>query len=64
MVFGLTLDMTINFGNVLTGAVTVVSVVGAYYKLRERMVRIETQLEPLWTQFTRDRDARTRAEDR
>ena len=49
------LDMTITLGNVVQIAFSVVAIILAYGKLRERLVRIETQLSPLWTEFERRR---------
>lgn len=46
------MDMVITFGNVLQIGATVAAVVVAYYALRERLVRIETQLAPLWQEYT------------
>lgn len=50
------LDMTITLGNVVQIGATVCTIVLAYAALRERLVRIETQLEPLWKQFMKDHE--------
>ena len=42
------LDLTITLGNVIQIVVTIAGLFLAYGALRERLVRIETQLEPLW----------------
>lgn len=57
-VFGLALDLTITLGNIISGAMCVVAVWGAYLAIRERLVRIETQLAPLWREFERRRGVR------
>lgn len=49
------LDMTITLGNVIQGGVTVGAVFMAYTAIRERLVRIETQVEPLWRQYMREK---------
>jgi hypothetical protein len=54
------LDMTITFGNVLQIVSTIVIVFAAYVRIRERLVRIETQLDPLWREFERRRAPRGR----
>lgn len=56
--FALNLEMTITFGNILSAGGTVAAVLGAYVLIRERLVRIETRLEPLWREFERRRGAR------
>jgi hypothetical protein len=35
-----------------------------YISLRERLVRLETRLDPLWKEFTERRQTSRRAEDR
>jgi hypothetical protein len=50
-----TLDLTITIGNVLTIGATIGAVFIAYAKLRERLVAIETKLEPMWREFERRR---------
>lgn len=52
------MDMVITLGNVMQIGATVAAVVVAYYALRERLVRIETQLAPLWDAYTQDRPER------
>jgi hypothetical protein len=47
------LDMTITLGNVIQIAMSLAAIFLAYGKLRERLVRIETQLQPLWSEFER-----------
>lgn len=37
--------------------VNVALVIGAYIKIRERLARIEAQLDPLWEEFTSRRSA-------
>jgi uncharacterized protein YhdP len=53
--FALTLDMSVSIGNVLSAATTVVAIVAAYIKVRERLAAIETMLGPLWREFERRR---------
>lgn len=50
------LDMTVTFGNVIQIAVTIAAVFLAYGAIRERLVRIETQIEPIvgwWNDWKR-----------
>jgi hypothetical protein len=49
------LDMTISFGNVLTIATFIAGGFIAYGKLKERLVAIETQLAPIWKDYTEGR---------
>lgn len=56
------LQMTITLGNVIQIASTVAAVIVAYYALRERLIRIETQLGPLWDQYTERRSNQERRE--
>lgn len=49
------LDMSVSLGTVIQAAVTVAAVFMAYSAIRERLVRIETQLDPLWKEFERRR---------
>jgi hypothetical protein len=58
------LDMAISLGNVLQIAVMVAAIFVAYTKLRERLIAIETQLDPLWSEFTERRKEGRRREDR
>jgi hypothetical protein len=58
------LDLTVTLGNLLTIAVMVGGVFVAYTKLKERLISIETQLRPLWAEFTERRTSARRAEDR
>jgi hypothetical protein len=58
------LDLTITLGNVIQSAVLVTAVYAAYSKIRERLIRIETQLDPLWKDYTDRRHVRRRTEDR
>jgi hypothetical protein len=58
------LDMTVTFGNVLQIGLTVAAIVVAYYALRERLVRIETQLAPIWSEWIERRKEPRRSEDR
>lgn len=54
------LQMTITLGNVMQIASTIAAVIVAYYALRERLIRIETQLGPLWDQYTERRHSERR----
>lgn len=47
------LDMTITLGNVIQIGVIITAVYAAYSKIRERLVRIETRLAPLWREYER-----------
>jgi len=49
--------MTFTVGNVTQIIVTVGGLLAAYTKLRERLTRIETQIEPMWREFERRRGA-------
>jgi len=51
-------DMTITIGNVIQIAVTIGGLFMAYSALRERLTRIETQIEPMWREFERRRAPR------
>ncbi len=57
-VLALTFDLSVTLGNILEIASLIVAVWGAYLKIRERLVRIETQLDPLWKEFERRRGVR------
>lgn len=52
------LDLTVTLGNVISAVSTLGGVLAAYIKLTSRLVRIETQLEPLWREFERRRASR------
>lgn len=52
------LDLTVTLGNIISGAMCVAAVLGAHMRTRDRMVRIETLLEPLWKEFERRRIGR------
>jgi len=58
------LDMTVTLGNVIQTAVIVSGLFLAYTRLRERLVRIETRLGPLWREYTGRRGYIRRGEDR
>jgi len=58
------LDMVITFGNVLEIAAILIGTLAAYAKLKERLVSIETRLEPLWDEFTDRRHGPRRVADR
>jgi hypothetical protein len=45
--------MTITLGNVIQIGVIITAVYAAYSKIRERLVRIETRLAPLWREYER-----------
>ncbi len=52
------LDLTIRLGDLVAGGMAVAAALGAYVKLRERLIVIETKLMPLWAEFERRRHAR------
>ena len=56
--FALQLEMTITLGNVLQAGATIIAILAAFFRLRERLVTIEIKLEPLWKEFERRRSAR------
>ena len=56
LMFAMQLDMTITLGNVIQAGVSVAGIFAAYVALRERLVRIETQLEPLWRRYMADKE--------
>lgn len=58
------MDMTVTFGNVLTIAATVGGLFIAFSKLKERLVALETRIDPLWAEYTERRHPARRAEDR
>lgn len=58
------MDLTITLGNILQITATIVAVFMAYVGLRERLVGIETRLNPLWDEYTDRRKAERRREDR
>lgn len=53
------LDMTVTLGNVIQTLVILAGLFLAYGAIRERLVRIETQLDPLWKEFERRRRPRS-----
>lgn len=57
-------DGTVTLGNLLSALAMVLAVYGAYSRLRERLITIETRLDPLWAEFTDRRTTTRRAEDR
>lgn len=58
------LDMSISIGNVIQMGVAIITIVGAYYKLREQLTAINTKLAPLWDEYTDRRHGARRMEDR
>lgn len=54
-------DLTMTIGNVVQIAVTVAAVFMAYSAIRERLTRIETQIEPMWREFERRRSVNPHA---
>lgn len=53
-------DPTIRLGDILTSSAFVGVGVGAYFRLRERLIAIETKLEPLWEEFAERRSGHER----
>lgn len=53
------LDLTITLGNIISGAGTIAAVVVAYMKIRDRLIVVETRLEPLWSEWV-ERQSRRR----
>jgi hypothetical protein len=51
----MTFDASINLGTVVQTVTGVVVVVGAYFKIRERLVAIETKLGPMWSWWSEHR---------
>jgi len=49
------MQLSISLGDVLQIASTVIVVVAAYFRLRERLAIIETKLNVLWERRTADR---------
>lgn len=45
-------DLTITLGNILQTVIILLAIAAGYIKLRERLVTIETKIEPLWTEYT------------
>ena len=62
-VIAMQLDTTITLGSVIQIATTLGGLFVAYAKLRERLVAMETRLDPLWSDFVRRRTAHARGED-
>lgn len=58
------LDLTVTLGNVLTIAAMVIGGFLSYEKIKERLIAIEVQLKPLWTEYTERRHEQRRSEDR
>lgn len=56
-------DPTISAGNLIAATAIVGAIVAAWVAIRERLTRIETQLEPMWKEFAERRHTRRRAED-
>lgn len=48
-------DLTITLGNIVQLATILGALFVGYGKIRDRLVRIETQVEPLWGQFVERR---------
>ena len=63
-VLGITLDLSITLGNLMQLGGTICAVVIAYYGLRERLVRIETQTAPVVEWWNKRQASQRRAEDR
>lgn len=55
--YALTLDLTVTLGNILEIVVLIAALQLAYAALRERLVRIETQVKPLWDEYNTRRKA-------
>jgi hypothetical protein len=64
LVLALTWDPTISAGTVINGAMTLGGILVAYIGLRERLLQLETRLDPLWKEFVERRQTSRRAEDR
>lgn len=52
LVFALTWDPTISAGNIISAAMMLGGVLVAYVSLRERLIKLETQLKPVWDEYT------------
>lgn len=55
-------DGTITLGNVLQATGSIIAAVIAFAAIRERLIRIETQIAPLWTEYN-GRQRRRRDDD-
>jgi hypothetical protein len=64
LILALSWDPTISAGTVLQGAMTLGGILLAYIGLRERLLQLETRLDPLWKEFVERRQTSRRAEDR
>ena len=51
-------DGTIRLGDLLVMLTIAGAVIGVYVSIRERLIRIETQLAPLWTAYVADHGVR------
>lgn len=54
----MTLDLTMTLGNVIQTALVLGGLLAVYIKIRERLVAVETKLDPLWKEFERRRGVR------
>jgi hypothetical protein len=52
LILALTWDPTISAGNIISAVMMLGGVLVAYVSLRERLIRLETQLKPVWDEYT------------
>jgi len=57
-------DATIRAGDIVAAGTFALAVLAAYARIRERLVALEIQLAPLWTEYNDRRTTVRRAVDR
>lgn len=48
----LTWDPTVSAGSIISAAMMLGGVLVAYVSLRERLIKLETQIKPVWDEYT------------
>jgi hypothetical protein len=57
-------DATIRAGDIVAAGTFAIAVLAAYVRIRERLVTLEIQFAPLWTEYTDRRTDRPAGRDR
>lgn len=59
------MQFSVTLGDILNIAATVITVVAAYVRLSDRLIKVETQVEPMWHEHNsqRQRERRARRDD-
>jgi len=58
------LQLTVTLGDLLSMGVTVVAIVGAYGRIRERLAEIDVKVGPLWAWWNGRAERRAEPRDR